>query len=140
MSDELKQKILDVLENYPVGSVATIRDGKPWVRYMSMKFRDDLTLYSATFATSRKIEQIEKNRNVHVTFGADPKNWEQPYVQIEGTAEVLTDLETKKWCWHDILAQFFSGPEDPGFVVLKVTPSLVEYMSPEATKPEVYTP
>jgi len=137
MSQELKTKILDVLKSYPVGSVATIKDGKPWVRYMAMQYKDDLTLYSATFASSRKIDQIEKNNNVHVTFGCDPKDWEKPYVQVVGKAEVLTDLETKKWCWHDILAQFFKGPEDPGFVVLKVTPTQIEYMTPDKFGPEV---
>ena len=29
---ELKDKILKVLKDFPVGSVATIKDGLPWVR------------------------------------------------------------------------------------------------------------
>ena len=135
-----KSKILEVMNSYPIGSVATIKDGKPWVRYMSTQPQDDLTLYTTSFAAARKIEQIKNDNNVHVTFGLDPKNWMLPYVNIVGTAEVLTDPEIKKKCWHEILTQFFDGPEDPGFVVIKITPSLIEYMGPGAVEPETYKP
>lgn len=140
MSKKLKQKILDVIKKYPVGSVATIRSGKPWVRYMEMKPKDDLTLYSATFASSRKVAQIKKDKNVHVTFGANPKKYALPYVQIAGTAEIVKDRETKQWCWNKFLKQFFDGPEDPDYVVFKITPKLIEYMSPDAMEPKVYKP
>jgi general stress protein 26 len=136
MSQKLKAKILEVMKKYPVGSVATIKDGKPWVRYMMTQPEDDLTIYTTSFVSSRKIDQIKADNNVHITYGFDPANWEQPYVQVVGTAEILTDLETKKKCWHDVLAKFFKGPEDPGFVVLKITPSLIEYMGSGAFEPE----
>jgi len=135
----LKGKILDIIKNYPVGSVATIKDEKPWVRYMAMQPEDDLTLYSTSFAVSRKIKQINNNNNINIAFGADPKNWELPYVNVEGSAEILTDLETKQKCWHEMLSQFFSGPDDPDYVVIKVTPRAIEYMPAGVHEPEVYT-
>ncbi|MGB2598994.1 MAG: pyridoxamine 5'-phosphate oxidase family protein [Candidatus Omnitrophota bacterium] len=138
-NEELKNKILEVIKTYPVGSVATIRDEKPWVRYMAMQSGEDLTIYAPTFASSRKVDQIKKNNSVHIAFGADPKNYELPHVNVVGTAEIVTDLETKKKCWHEILAQFFEGPEDPGYVAIKVTPGMVEYWT-GAMEPEVYKP
>ena len=138
-NDELKNKIIKVIKEYPVGSIATIKDGKPWVRYMAMQAESDLTLYTTVFVSSRKIGQIRENNNVHITFGVDNKNWERPYINVEATAEILTDLETKKKCWCDILSQFFKGPEDPNYVVVKITPSFIEYMSPGVHQPEVYT-
>ncbi|MFC1509939.1 pyridoxamine 5'-phosphate oxidase family protein [Candidatus Omnitrophota bacterium] len=138
-NNELKNKIVKVIKEYPIGSVATIRDGKPWVRYMAMQPESDLTLYTTAFVSSRKIGQIEKNSNVHVVFGADSKNWELPYINVEATAEILRDLETKKKCWCDMLSKFFKGPEDPNYVVVKITPIFIEYMSPGAHQPEVYT-
>ena len=138
-SQELKNKILKVIKEYPVGSFATIREGKPWVRYMAMQPEDDLTLYTTAFAVSRKIDQINKNNNVHVAFGADSDKWDLPYVNIEATAQILTDLETKKKCWCDMLSKFFKGPEDPNYVVIKITPNSIEYMGPGAHEPEVYT-
>ncbi|MBU1084350.1 MAG: pyridoxamine 5'-phosphate oxidase family protein [Candidatus Omnitrophota bacterium] len=137
-NDELKGKILDVIKKYPVGSVGTMRDGKPWVRYMAMKVQDDLTLYTSSFASSRKAEQIKKNNNVNIVFGADNGNFSMPYVNIDGTAEILTDKDTKEKCWCGMLEQFFSGPDDPNYIVIKVTPRSAEYIGPGAHQPVVY--
>jgi len=137
--DGLKDKIIKVMNEYPIGSVATIKDGKPWVRYMAMKAESDLTLYTSAFASSRKISQIKTNNNVHVSFGAYNEDWNLPCIGVVATAEILTDLEIKKKLWCDKLNQFFKGPEDLNYVVVKITPSLIEYMSPGAHQPEVYT-
>ncbi|MCQ9206358.1 MAG: pyridoxamine 5'-phosphate oxidase family protein [Omnitrophica bacterium] len=137
-NEELKKKILKVIKEYPVASMATIRDSKPWVRYMAMQLHEGVSLYSTSFAASRKIGQIKENNNVHAAFGADPKNWMLPYVNVEGTAEILTDPDTKKKCWHEMLAQFFKGPEDPNYVVIKITPRMMEYWEHGAGAPEVY--
>lgn len=141
MSDnELKGKILKVMRDYPVASVATIKDDKPWVRYMATQAEDDLTIYSTSFASARKISQIKADKNVHLAFGADPKNFVLPYIQVEGIAEVSMDLNIKKRCWHEMLEQFFEGPEDPNFVVIIIKPAMIEYIAPNTHSPEVYTP
>jgi len=135
---ELKEKILDVVKKYPVGSIATLKDGKPWVRYMVMQPQEDLTFYTATFALTRKIGQIKKNRSIHVAFGFDPKNWALPFVNVEGDAEVLTDPITKNKCWKDEFKQYYKGPDDPNYTVIKITPRIIEYMAAGARQPEVY--
>ncbi len=135
---ELKEKIIKVIKEYPVGSIATIKSQKPWVRYMACQVEDDLTIYTTAFVSSRKIEQINENCNIHVIFGLDSKNWNLPFVNIEATARVLTDFETKKKCWSDMLSQFFNGPEDPNYVVVKIHPSIIEYIRPGMHKPEIY--
>ena len=137
---ELKNKILKVLNDYPVGSVATIKDGVPWVRYMAMQSRDDLTLFTASFASARKIDQIRKNNAVHICFGHDPKIYNLPYVNIQGTAEILTDPESKKNFWSEPLKQFFTGPDDPNYIVIKVTPTTIEYMDSGAHEPQIFIP
>lgn len=137
--EELKNKVIEIMKQYPVASIATIKDGKPWVRYMATQTDEEMNLWTTSFAQARKIAQIKKDKNVHATLGADPKDWNKPYVNIIGTAEILTDSESKKKCWHEVLAQFFSGPEDPNYVVIKISPKTIEYMSPEAMEPEIYT-
>lgn len=136
---ELKKKILDVMYSYPVGSVATIKDGTPWVRYMVIQPQDDLTLYTTTFALARKVSQIKKNENIHIAFGFDPKNWALPFVNVDGSAEVLTDAETKKKCWKEEYKQYYKGPDDPNYIIMKITPRVIEYMTAGARQPEVYT-
>jgi len=137
--EELRNKIIKVIEESKLGSLATIKDGKPWVRYMVIHPDEGLNLYTTTFTKSRKVEQIKKNDNIHITIGADPKNWETAYVNIQAKASVSTDLEMKKKCWCDMLKQFFSGPEDPNYAVIKISPEAIEYMSPGAHEPEIYT-
>ncbi len=136
--EALKNKIIEVIEQSKLGSVATVKDDKPWVRYMIIHRDEGLNLYTTTFANSRKVEQIKKNNNVNITLGGDPNNWQTAYVNIQAEAQVSTDLEIKKRCWCDMLKQFFSGPEDPNYVVIKISPQEIEYMSPGAHKPEIY--
>jgi general stress protein 26 len=135
---ELRKKILDVIRNYPVGSLATVNDGKPWVRYMVIEAKEDLTMYTTAQATSRKTGQIRKNNNVHITFGHDPKNWMVPFINVVGTAEILTDPETKRQCWKEEYKQYYKGPDDPNYIVIKIAPEAIEYMDLGSRQPEVY--
>ena len=135
---ELEGKILDVLQGPQLASLATIKDGQPWVRYVMTHGTGDLTLYVNTFAQSRKVAQIKADPNVHVILGANPEDMEQPYLNIAATAEVLDDAETRKRFWSDELKAYFSGPDDPNLVVLKITPSMIELMSPGKMQPDVY--
>ncbi|UCE20285.1 MAG: pyridoxamine 5'-phosphate oxidase family protein [Gemmatimonadota bacterium] len=135
---ELKQKILDVLKGSHLASLATIKDDRPWVRYVMTHGTDDLTLYVNTFVQSRKVAQIKADPNVHVILGADPNDMEHAYLNIAAAAEVLDDAETKKRFWSDQLKAYFSGPDDPNLVVLKITPSVIELMSPGKMQPDIY--
>jgi general stress protein 26 len=136
---ELKNKIAELVTKMQLASVATIKDGKPWVRYMMLKGESDLTLYTTTFSNARKVQQIKEDSNIHVIIGGDEKYFKNPHVNIQATAQIATDLETKKKCWDDHLKQFFTGPEDPNFSVIKITPQVIEYTSGDALKPEIYT-
>jgi general stress protein 26 len=137
--EELKNKIMKLIEEAKLGSMATIKDGKPWVRYVVIRPDKGLNFYTTTFLKSRKVEQIKKDNNVNIAIGGDPSNWEKPYLNIQATAEVLTDPESKKKCWHDMLQQFFSGPEDPNYAVIKISAQVIEYMSHGSQQPEIYT-
>ncbi len=121
---ELKEKILKVVSGIKLAGFATIKDGKPWVRYV-MVISKDLDFYITCSLKSRKIDQIKKNNSVHITLGFDLAN-PGPYVQIPGKAEILTDKETKKSFWNDMLKTYFSGPEDPDYCVIKVKPEFIE--------------
>src|SRR5574344_2389327 len=41
------------------------------------------------------------------------------HISLKGTMEIITDPEVKKEMWYPGLANHFSGPDDPGYVVLK---------------------
>ena len=135
---ELKQHILDLIREPQLACLATIKDGRPWVRYVMTHGADDLTLYTATFAASRKVAQIKSDPHVHVTLGGRRDDMNHPYANIAATAQVLTDDASKKRIWSEGLKAYFSGPDDPNLVVLKMTPLLIEYMSPGKMMPDIY--
>jgi len=139
MSD-LKERILKILQQPQLAGLATITpDGKPWVRYVMTVGSPDLTIRCATFVTARKVAQIEKNPEVHLTCGiTDPKNM-GPYLQIQGRASLNTAKDARHSFWRDMLASIFSGPDDPKYGVLEIKPYCIEYTSPGILKPEVWT-
>jgi general stress protein 26 len=140
MAEDLRQKIIDVIDNGKLASVATVKDGKPWVRYMAFgRSGDGLELFSATFANSRKVLQVKNDKNIHLTFGGDSTNCMKPYINVVGTAEILDDDGAKNAVWCDELANYFQGPDDPNYVVLKVSPETIEYSDPTTgPQPEVF--
>jgi general stress protein 26 len=135
----LKGKIVEVLKRSMLASVATVRDGKPWVRYMVVMQGDGLTLWTTTFAQSRKIQDIKKNNHIDLIIGGDEKNFRAPYLNVRATAGVFTDIATKKLFWNDMLKSYYSGPEDPNLAIIIISPQVIEYMGGDSMTPEVYT-
>jgi len=138
---ELKQKILAKLNVPNLAVLATItEDGKPWARYV-MPFADqNLTLWMATRLNTRKVGQIKKNPEVHVTAGCVDPQAGEPFLQIQGKAEVLTDAETRHRVWFDHLKAIFTGPDDPNFGVVKITPYRIEYQPMGPGPADVWEP
>jgi len=139
MSD-LKERILKILQPLQMSSLATItQDGKPWVRYVMTVGSADLTIRCATHVDARKVKQIKKNPEVHVTCGVtEPRNM-GPYLQVQGRATLNTGKEARHGFWTDMLAGIFSGPDDPKYAVLEIKPYCIEYVAPGSHKPEVWT-
>jgi general stress protein 26 len=137
----LKRKILAKLTAPTLCVLATVtEDGKPWARYVTPFADDNLIIWMATFANSRKIAQIRRNPEVHLTTGVTDARIAMPYLQIQGRAEILTDQETKKAAWSEYLTQIFSGPDDPNYVVCKITPYRIEWQPEGPGTPEVWEP
>ena len=87
---QLKNKVLDILDHHKVGSLATVESGKPHSRYMTF-FHDGLTLYTPTSDETHKAEEIENNPNVHVLLGYNGEGFGDAYLEIDryGKAEPL---------------------------------------------------
>lgn len=133
----LKKKILKVIKGSKLASLATIANGKPWVRYVVAR-SEGLTIYICTFKNSRKVKQIKKNPNVHITIGGSMENMEAPYVQIAAYAKVRSDAGIRKRLWMPFMKKYYTGVDDPQYVVIEVRPVLIEYMSTESHTPQIY--
>ena len=137
MSDA-KTKIRTLLSGPQLASFATVtEDGRPWVRYVVVMADGDMNLRFATYLESRKVTQVKKTPQVHLTVGGSMES-EGPYLQIEGTARVTTDQEERNAAWNDMLAKYFQGPEDPNYAIVIVEASRIEYWSFESMEPLVW--
>ena len=135
----LKEKIRAKLTGPTLCSLATVGDGgKPWVRYVMLAADEHLTLWGATFSASRKVADIRRNPEVHLTTGAKDMETAESYLQIQARAEILTDAASKKAMWTDYLKTHFSGPDDPSYVVCKITPYRIEYAGMDNSPAEVW--
>jgi len=136
---ELKERILKTLQQPQLAGLATItQDGKPWVRYVMVVMAPDMTLRCATFVNARKVKQIRKHPEVHLTCGVTDPQKMAPYFQIQGRATLNTGREVRQSFWCEMLSSIFSGPDDPNYAVIEITPYYIECWSPGVHQPEVW--
>jgi len=125
---DLKERILDVVKDPCLAGLATTtNDGKPWVRYVRTEASDDLTFRFSSFCNARKIAQIERDPEVHLTCGITDTTNMGPYLQIQGRAEFTTDREARHVFWSDRLRILFEGPDDPNYGVVIVRAYRIEF-------------
>ncbi|KXI31181.1 MULTISPECIES: pyridoxamine 5'-phosphate oxidase family protein [Bacillus] len=131
---ELKQKVLNLLDEQKVGTLATVEQDKPHTRYMTF-FHEGLTLYTPTSKETHKAEEIEKNPNVHILIGYSGEGFGDTYAEIAGTATLTDDPELIDRLWSDEMEKWFKGKDDPNLVILKIDPASIRYMNEGSRTP-----
>jgi len=88
---------------YPTASALTIAkaDGINWLTF-------------ATSPDSNKAQRIQLCNRASVCIATSEYN-----ITLIGTIEIVTDAAVKKESWFDLMADMWSGPEDPSFCVLR---------------------
>ncbi len=108
-------------------ALATVAGDQPRVRVVHPTWEGD-TLWVATGPDSPKTHQMRDNPHVDIQYQVAPPDF--VHVMVRGTAELITDQETKNRAWEAIdydLTQFGSkGPDDPNFQPVRITPTRVE--------------
>ncbi|MGD6841707.1 pyridoxamine 5'-phosphate oxidase family protein [Bacillus infantis] len=127
-NNDVKDKVLKILEDNKIGTLATVKNNKPHTRYMTF-FNDELKLYTATSKETDKTEEIEENPNVHILIGYDGEGLGDEYLEIEGRASVNASEDLKEKVWNDHLKPWFDGPNDPNYIVLEIQPADVRVMN-----------
>jgi len=140
-SGEVEKKIRAIFASPQVAALATVTgEGKPWVRYVTVRLSDGMMLRFVTDAGSRKVAHIRGLPEVHLVCGSLQPPEDSAYLQIAGRAEVSGDPEEKRSLWNEELRRYFKGPDDPNYVVVRVRPSLIEYYDPHNLTPQIWTP
>ncbi|MCU0237184.1 MAG: pyridoxamine 5'-phosphate oxidase family protein [Acidobacteria bacterium] len=136
---ELEEKIWNVLNKPQTAALATISaGGAPWVRYVTIRADMDFTLNFCTALSTRKASEIAANPNIHLTCGDLLPPDGSAYLQIAGRAEIRSDAATRSKYWQEGWRRYFSGPDDPDYIIVFVHPSRIEYNAPGALMPEVW--
>lgn len=126
--EELKQKVMNLLDEQRVGTLATVEQDKPHTRYMTF-FHEGLTLYTPTSKETHKADEIEKNPNVHILIGYSGEGFGDTYAEIAGEATLTDDPELIDRLWSDEMEKWFKGKDDPNLVILKIDPTSIRYMN-----------
>lgn len=133
---DLKEKVLNVLDDSKYGTLATVKNNKPHSRYMTFH-HEGLTMYTPTDKDTHKTEEIDANPNVHILLGYDGDGLGDAYVEVEGTAAIKDDPELKKKIWNKHMEKWFKGPDDPDYIVLEIQPTLFRLMNSGSESPQV---
>lgn len=131
--EEAIEKLGELIEGIDFAMLTTIDNGVLRSRPMSTQdFDFDGDLWFFTSSKTHKIEEIQKDNRVNVSYAAPDDN---TYVSVSGTAEVVNDQAKIDEYWSEIHRAWFpEGKDSPDLVLLKVNVEQAEYWdSPSST-------
>ncbi len=129
-----KEEAIDLIKDAGFGFLATTQGKQPRVRPMMPYLTDDGDLLLALLPQSRTISQVKENPLVEICY-VDRK---MCYCRVSGKAAISEDPEKKESVWNNVpmLRQYFSGPQDPKFVLIEIKTEAAEAMSPTQKAPD----
>ncbi|TAA73604.1 pyridoxamine 5'-phosphate oxidase family protein [Planococcus salinarum] len=132
--DEAKKAALEILDSSKVGVLATVKGNKPHTRYMTF-FHDGFTLYTATSRKTQKVDELEANPHAHILLGYEGEGVGDTYLEIEGRMAAHDDSQIIEKVWNEHLTGWFSGPDDPNLLILRIHPDRVRLMNKKGQDP-----
>ncbi|MDP1420059.1 pyridoxamine 5'-phosphate oxidase family protein [Peribacillus simplex] len=135
IQNQLKEKVLNIIRDHKIGVLSSVENNKPHSRYMTF-FNDELTLYTPTSGKTEKIDEIEKNPNVHILIGYDNEGFGDSYLEISGTSKINDSQELKDKLWNGSFEDWFEGPNDPNYIILQIKPESIRLMNNNGEPPQ----
>ncbi|MDG4849253.1 pyridoxamine 5'-phosphate oxidase family protein [Peribacillus frigoritolerans] len=133
--NQIKEKVLNIIRDHKIGVLSSVENNKPHSRYMTF-FNDELTLYTPTSGKTEKIDEIEKNPNVHILIGYDNEGLGDSYLEISGTSKINESQELKDKLWNESFEKWFEGPKDPNYLILQIKPESIRLMNNNGEPPQ----
>ena len=126
MSDAQLAKIWDLIKDTKFAMLTSEDGGQLRSRPMAVSQSGfDGTLWFFTKASSHKVDEVEADHRVGVSF-SDPSA--QNYVSLSGSASLVQDRAAIDAHWTELLATWFpKGKDDPDVALLKVEVTQAEY-------------
>ncbi len=131
---EGKQKIAELVKDIRIAMMTTVaKDGKMSSRPMAVQDEPfDGTLWFLMRSTSDKVDEVEEDHHVTLTF-AEPKD--STYIALKGIASVSSDRGKIKQLWNPLYKAWFpKGEDDPEIAVMKVDVNEADYWEASGSK------
>ena len=135
---EIRQKLWSMMKEIEIAMLTTEDDGYLRARPMAASQSEfDGTLWFFTRASSHKVDEVNAEHRVGVTFANVSK---QDYVSFSGQASLVTDRASIDKHWMESLRTWFpNGKDDPDIGLLKVAVEAAEYWdAPNSTMLHAY--
>lgn len=130
----LEQNIAKILDHNQFCSFATVEGNKPKQRYMAI-YNQGMTIHLVTDRKTHKVEELRDNPHVSLLLGYElGGSWEA--AEVEGKCTITKDETLRNHIWREGFGKYFSGPEDPDYIILEVTPIRIEYTDKDGQKHE----
>ncbi|MEC0178805.1 pyridoxamine 5'-phosphate oxidase family protein [Paenibacillus favisporus] len=130
----LEQNLAKILDHNQFCSFATVEGNRPKQRYMAL-YNQGLSIHLVTDRKTHKVEELEGNPHVSLLLGYEIGG-SREVVEIEGTCKVTAEDSLRKQIWKEEFKKQFTGPDDPDYVLLEITPVRVEYTGKDGEKHE----
>ncbi len=127
-------KIFEMVKGIHIAMMTTVaRNGSMSSRPMALQDKPfDGTLWFLTRSTSEKVDEIQDDTHVTLTF-AEPSD--SKYVTLKGRASVSQDRSRIKELWNPMYKAWFpNGEDDPEIAVLKVRVDEGEFWQASSSK------
>jgi general stress protein 26 len=132
---DLKDKILDVLDDHAVCILSTAVENKPFSYFMIL-FHEGYDLYFLSVKNADKIDKINMNKDVFVLIGKGRMPYGSETLEYSGEAEIVP---FNGEFWDSQLNQWLGSMDNENIVMIKVKPKKIILYSTDNNKPEVLT-
>ena len=119
----------EIIAGARFATLATVAGSEPRARIVDPAPPDaDFTIWVATNPRTRKVAELKRSPRIALLyFNAGGGE----YVNVEGTATLVTRLDEIAAHWHDAWTPFYpGGVRGPNVVLIRVVPSRLEIVSP----------
>ena len=121
MNEEIIKKASDIIQKQcGEGGYCALTlmdtDGRPNTTTITPSKAEGIKWITFCTGFGTRTERIQFSPNACVCF-----NSPEYHISLKGKMEIITDAEVKNEMWYDGLKNHFTGPNDPGYIVLKFT-------------------
>ncbi len=124
--DDLRELALSIVRQAKFPVLASMDGDQPRARPVSPVKTLEFTVYVASFRSSHKTGEIERNANVELCYMSDSHD----QVRITGLAQLVTEPDVIQGIWdaNPLLRSFLGTVDNPEFILYRIVPTQVRFM------------